>query len=190
MRTVSNRKGSIRILMAVLLLALTALVVLTVYHLLVRNTYPLEHEDLVMKYSREYALDPYLVCGVIKTESGFKSDSVSRVGAIGLMQVMPSTAEWIADKLGEEAAAIDLTDPETNIRYGCWYLRFLMDRFGDDIQAVLAAYNAGHNKVSEWLSDEAISPDGTLTEIPYPEAKKYVEKVNRAVERYRELYDL
>lgn len=155
-----------------------------------KRAYPLLYEDIIKKYAKEYSLDPYLLAAIIKTESGFREDAVSRVGALGLMQLMPSTAEWISGKVGEDYREDMLTDPDTNIRYGCWYLRFLTDRFGDDLPAVLAAYNAGHNKVSEWLRDDAISPGGTLGEIPYPEAKQYVERVYHAVEKYKQLYEM
>ncbi len=84
------------------------------------------------------------------------------------MQIMPATAEWIAEKLGEPYDLDSVTEPYTNIRYGCWYLNFLFERFVP-VDTVLAAYNAGHNAVRGWLSDPQYSDDGvTLKNIPIP----------------------
>ena len=136
----------------------------------------------------EYGLDPYLVAAVIYVESGWQTEAESPKGALGLMQLMPATAEWIAGRLGEEYDPAAICEPEVNIRYGCWYLRFLFDRFPVTATA-LAAYNAGHNRVAAWLSSEEYSPDGSvLTSIPYPETEQYVGKVQRAYEKYKELY--
>lgn len=178
------------IILGILGLIAAVVISLVVRQSSVKKAYPMEYLDIIKANASEYELDPYLVLAVIKTESGFRPEVESRVGAQGLMQVMPATAEWIAGKLKEDIETLDLTDPQTNIRYGCWYLNFLQERFGDDINAVLAAYNAGHGKVREWLDDSSISPEGMLTEIPYPEAKQYVERVLHAREKYMELYEI
>jgi soluble lytic murein transglycosylase len=152
--------------------------------------YPLEYEDLIIQYSGEFGLDPYLVAAVVHTESGFDAQAVSHAGAVGLMQVMPQTGEWIAGKLGMENYKEEmLLDPETNIRFGCWYLHFLQERFTSG-RLVLAAYNAGHNRVSGWLEDSRLSDGDELTDIPYEETERYVQKVTRAYEKYKEYYEI
>lgn len=153
-----------------------------------RQQYPLKYEDTIVRYAKEYGLDPYFICAMIDTESNFREDAVSEDGAQGLMQIMPETAEWIAQKNGIEN--YDIFDPDTNIMFGCWYLNFLKDKFSGQEQLMIAAYNAGHNKVEQWLA-EGYSQDGTtLDEIPYAETEKYVDKVSRAYEQYKKLYEI
>ncbi len=152
--------------------------------------YPLEYKDTIKKYATEYNLDPYLVMAVIHTESGFDAQAESKAGAMGLMQVMPTTGEWIAGKpeiAMEDFTAEDLLNPDTNIKFGCWYLNFLSDRF-DNQTNMLAAYNAGHTRVGEWLENEEYAKDGELVNIPYEETDNYVEKVQKAYDKYKELY--
>lgn len=173
---------------AVLVLVLLALVG---YPYLKKMAYPLKYQDSISQYAKENGLDPYLVCGVIHTESRFDNEAESRVGAVGLMQIMPDTGQWIAQKMpleGYEEAK--LKDPETNIRMGCWYLRYLMDRFDGDLTLVLAGYNAGPNRVTQWLADPQHSQNGTLTNIPYEETENYVKKVQNAKEMYEAYYTL
>ncbi len=154
--------------------------------------YTLLYEDSIAAYAKEYGLDPYMVAAVIHTESGFDPNAVSHAGAIGLMQVMPETGEWIAGKLGVEPFDINaLYDPDTNIRFGCWYLGFLRERFGGANELVWAGYNAGQGRVDEWLADPAVSADGvSLTDIPFEETADYVKKVETAYKRYKELYEI
>lgn len=180
-----------RILMIVLVtLAAVGAIVGAIYlrDTLLRRQFPLKYESTIVKYAGEYGLDPYFVCAMIDTESDFNEDAVSEDGAQGLMQIMPETSEWIAGKLA--VSDYDIFDPDTNIMFGCWYLRFLKDRFSGEEQLMIAAYNAGHNKVEQWLA-EGYSKDGTkLDEIPYEETKKYVDKVTRAYEEYQKLYQI
>ncbi len=152
-------------------------------------TYPVAYSDLIERYAFQYELDPYLVTAIIRCESSNQIDAVSSVGAIGLMQIMPDTGEWIAHKLEKEPFDPEvLYDAETNIMFGCWYLRFLTNRFSENAVNIIAAYNAGHGSVEGWLENEAYSDNGTLVSIPYPETERYVEKVQTAYNYYRELY--
>lgn len=152
--------------------------------------YPVAYTDLIARYAVEYDLDPYLVTSIMRCESSNDPNAVSHRGATGLMQVMPDTGEWIAHKLGMDDTydASLLYDPETNIRFGCWYLGFLNGRFGRNVMQVVAAYNAGHGSVENWLSDERFSSDGELTAIPFEETARYYKKVMTAYENYLSLY--
>ncbi|MDL2225083.1 lytic transglycosylase domain-containing protein [Eubacteriales bacterium OttesenSCG-928-M02] len=154
--------------------------------------YVLHHEDLILKYAEEYNLDPYMVCGIIYTESRFQKEAVSGVGARGLMQIMPDTGGWIAQKLGDNNFSEEkLFDPATNIRYGCWYLNYLFSLYPGKPDVVFAAYNTGQGRISGWLKDPQYNDgNGNLINIPFPETKRYVEKVNHAWERYKEIYTL
>ncbi len=108
-----------------------ALVIVTIlafigYDSYVRNSHPIKYENYVERYSKEYGVDKYLVYAVIKTESGYRPDAVSNVGARGLMQIMETTFDWIKFKTGDdESVYYDMFDPETNIKYGCWFLGYL-----------------------------------------------------------------
>lgn len=151
--------------------------------------YPMEYTDLVNKAAQEYNLDPALIYGVIHTESRFDSEAGSNVGALGLMQIMPNTFEWLQEKRGETGkyTTDDLYDPAVNIDYGCYLLRYFLDYYGNE-QCAVAAYNAGF-EVSNWLEDPNYSSDGTTLDIiPYPETSEYVDKVESAKLKYKELY--
>ena len=131
-------------------------------------------EPFIEEYSEKYQLDKELVYAVIECESGFDTHAVSKAGACGLMQLMPKTFWWITDT---EDGELDIFDPETNIAAGCKYLKYLFGRF-DNLETILAAYNAGEGNVSEWLRNPEYSDDGkSLKIIPYPETSIYVQKV-------------
>ena len=150
--------------------------------------YPLKYSEYVEKYSEEYDLEKELVYAVIRTESNFNSSAVSGKGALGLMQIMEDTADWIVDHSHIEAVQAEYSEPDTNIHMGCWYLNYLMNHFGDEDLA-LAAYNAGMGNVTGWLADERYSADGrTLKEIPFPETKEYVKRVELTEKIYEVLY--
>lgn len=185
-----RRRRAILLIAAALMLALAAIAISRFMgEELEKRTYRLEHTECIAKYAGQYRLDPYLAAAVIHTESSNRPEAVSASGARGLMQVMPETGEWIAGKLKEEGYTPErLFEPELNVRYGCWYLRFLLDRYGQETPLALAAYNAGQGTVDRWLGDPAVSEKGALVNIPYPETEKYVDKVQRAYEKYQYLY--
>jgi soluble lytic murein transglycosylase len=146
-------------------------------------TLPLRHEDVIRQQSREKEVDAALIAAVIYSESKF-SDSTSSAGARGLMQITPETAEEIERHSGGTTFQLgDLADPEINIRYGTYRLRELLDRFDNDVVAVLAAYNAGPTVVDRWGGSE-LSLDG----IPFPETRAYVEEVLDKQRAYRDKY--
>jgi soluble lytic murein transglycosylase len=149
----------------------------------------MEHYDLIKKYSEEYGLEPATVCAFINAESRFDNEAVSHKGAKGLMQIIDGTAQWAAEEIPiEDFSTEDITDPETNIRIGCWYLSRLEKQFNGDRMLIAAAYNAGSGKVSGWLGDESYSQDGqTLNKIPYDETDKYVRKISLYEKVYRVL---
>ena len=153
-------------------------------------THPLRYENYVEKYSRENGLDKYLVYAVIKTESGFDPSAVSNVGARGLMQIMEDTFDWVKFRLGDEDSRyLDMYDPETNIRYGCWLVGYLYNEFGN-VDTAMAAYHAGRGQVNEWLADKEYSSDGVhLDVIPISDTAHYVSKIDRAMETYKKLYE-
>ncbi len=183
-----RKKLALRIGIALVLLLAAVIIAMLLNRRAEEATYRLDYPELISQYAGEYDLDPYLVAAVIHVESGNRETVISARGAVGLMQVMPSTGEWIAGKLGESFDEKMLLEADINIRYGCWYLRFIMDRISNR-DACIAAYNAGHNAVMRWLDDVRYTDDGeTLSDIPYEETRNYVERVNRAYEKYKKLY--
>ncbi len=140
-----------------------------------------QYTPIVLKYAEMYSLDPTLVLAVIDRESGFDPMAVSHAGACGLMQIMPTTFEWLADD--ED----DIFDAEANIKIGCKYLAYLFDKF-ESAGTALAAYNAGEGNVSDWLTDKKYSDDGKeLKAIPFPETADYVSSVLRKMSEYRDI---
>lgn len=154
---------------------------------LVRSlVYPVEHVDVIESASARYGVDPDLVCAVIKCESGWDEGAVSHAGAVGLMQVMPSTAESLNGLGIVDAAAYDparLSDPEVNIEYGCAYLGYLQTHLSS-LDEVIAAYNAGIGAVQGWIADGASIPEG----IEYAETRAYLDRVRGAYEGYQSSY--
>ena len=155
-----------------------------------RLWYPLDHTATINGYAKKYRLDPALVAAVIYKESRFKADARSSAGAVGLMQLLPDTARGIAIHTGgtQFDPDTDLLDVDLNVRYGCWYLRHLMDKYdrypnGHDL--ALAAYNAGQANVDKWIAD---TPAGGTVQIPFPETRDYVADVERVEALYRRAY--
>ena len=170
-----------------LLIAAVVLGGVYVYKSISKLRYPLRYEFYISSSASEFGLDKFLVAAVIKTESNFIHDAHSGK-ARGLMQLTDETALWIADKMKIDFSENDVNDPEKNIRMGCWYLKYLIDKY-DDVNTALAAYNGGMGNVSKWLSDSNCSDDGkTLKYIPFPETREYVVKVNAYKAVYEQKY--
>ena len=153
-----------------------------------KQNYPKYYTDSVEKYSAEYNIPEYIVYAVIKTESDFVRTAESSAGAVGLMQIMPSTFDWVMFRLGTEGDYDDLYESDVNIMCGCYLLSFLYEDLGYSWDNAFAAYNAGRGRVQEWLADESISQNGVLVNIPSDGVKQYIEKINRIAEKYFELY--
>jgi len=152
--------------------------------------YPQPHRDTVILASYENQIDPYLVFAIIRAESKYQSQAESSAGARGLMQLMPDTAQWIADKKGiKDFEITQLHEPNLNINFGCWYLANLSQEFDGRIPMVIAAYNAGRGNVKEWIISEQWDGDPSKIEsIPFPETRNYVKNVLKNYEAYRAIY--
>lgn len=149
--------------------------------------YPKKYSDYVEFYAKEYNLDENLVYSVIKAESKFDKEAVSRRGAKGLMQIGDSTRDWAIEELDMED--VDIFEPRDNIRIGCWYLNKLYREFGS-LDLVIAAYNGGSGNVKKWLSDKDYSHDGeSLHTIPFKETSAYIDKVKHNYEMYSKIYN-
>ena len=145
-----------------------------------RIRYPLRYEAIVRTHAKNYDLPPALLAAVIYTESKFDASARSDAGAVGLMQLLPETAQGIASRTGGDRFVVsDLLDPEVNVRYGSWYLRNLLNRY-DDLSTALAAYHAGQGNVDAWRRRGV--------GIQFPETRAYVKKVLDAEEIYASTY--
>jgi soluble lytic murein transglycosylase len=145
-----------------------------------RLRYPLHYEEIVTGHAENYGLEPQLVAAVIYQESKFDAGAVSDSGAVGLMQLLPATAHGIADRTGGHGwHERDLLDPELNVRYGSWYLRHLLDKYGRETLA-LAAYNAGQTNVDRWREQGA--------GIAFAETRHYVARVQELKAVYARAY--
>jgi soluble lytic murein transglycosylase len=147
-------------------------------------TLPLRHDDIIRQQAAEKDIPADLIAAVIYAESRFR-EQTSEAGARGLMQITPETAEVIEQLSGGETFVLeDLSDPDINIRYGTFYLRYLLDRYGGNQVAALAAYNAGQAHVDEWGGSQL-----ELDDIAFDETREYVEEVLDKRDEYREHYE-
>ena len=178
---------------AVLVLALVGLGTAVLMDRLAERTgmvYPMEYTDLIRSRAAAEGLEPAYVAAVILAESSYNPQAVSSVNAQGLMQIMPETGAWIAGKFDETYVEGCLFDPETNIRYGCWYLGYLLRRYDGDKTCSTAAYHSGQGTVDGWLKNPEYSTDGrTLNIIGGPRANTYVGRVLEYYEKYKQLYE-
>ena len=148
--------------------------------------YPVKYEEEINKYSEKFSVEPALAIAVIREESKFNERAVSRSGAIGLMQIMPETGEWIAKQFNEDYG--DLHEVDRNIRYGIWYIAELKSEFGSNKVLALAAYNAGRGTVWDWIEEYGWHKDfDNIGEIPYSETRDYVKRVLRSYEKYKKI---
>jgi soluble lytic murein transglycosylase len=165
-------KRLVLLVLAVVVAGVAAWVILAPPDTVERIRYPLRYTSIVRGHARNYRIDPALLAAVIEVESKFKPDAKSSSGAIGLMQLLPSTAHGIAVHTGgSNFHTDDLYNPEINVRYGAWYLRHLLDKYDDDERAALAAYNAGQDNVDRWRADGS--------GIGYAETRAYVARVEK-----------
>lgn len=155
-----------------------------------KQIFPLKHEEEIITWSAEYDVDPYLIMGIIRAESSFQADAVSHADAMGLMQITAETGRQIAQWLQvEDFQTEQLFDAACNIRFGTYYVSWLMEQFDGNLKNVLAAYNAGIGTVQGWLADSRYSADGkTLQDIPFQETSDFVTRVTTYQSLYRILY--
>lgn len=155
-----------------------------------RVVYPNPYGHIVNEAAHRHNVDPLLVVAMMRTESGFDPAAVSVKGARGLMQLMPDTARWAAEQMGLTSFVVDDLDvPDTNIALAVWYIGHLMDTFDHRVLPVVAAYNAGPGNVQRWLRED-VWPGTleTVSAIPFPETRVYVQRVTQNYRIYRLLH--
>ena len=148
-----------------------------------------DYEEYVLKYSKEYDMDPRFIFAIINTESHFNPDATSNVGARGLMQLMEEAYDWVKFRMGDDRAHTfdDMYDPELNIEYGTFMLKFLYDKFDHSYELTAAAYHGGMNAVDTWINDGTVDPDNfRLEDVPSDVTANYIYKVMNAYNKYKE----
>jgi soluble lytic murein transglycosylase len=188
-RAVLRRRLFLATGLALVVVAVLALVH-PVDHAVQEIKLPLRHEDIIRQQAADKGVDASLIAAVIYTESHFR-DQTSHAGATGLMQLLPSTADYIARKSGgTRFTRSDLATPQINIAYGTWYLRYLLAKYHGNVVLTLAAYNAGEGKVDQWW--QAAQARGehfdVARHIPFAETRDYVHRVLSARREYRRNY--
>jgi peptidoglycan lytic transglycosylase len=189
-RSAARRRRGLLALGVVGVAVLVAVLVAPLFQKAIREfSLPLQYESVIRQQAAEKHLDAALIAGVIYAESKF-DPRTSRAGAVGLMQLLPQTATYLAHRSGGTAfSASDLATPEVNIAYGSYYLRYLIDHYSGQVMPALAAYNAGITNVDRWLAQARSDGDGfTTAQIPFPETRAYVERVVNAQRDYRRTY--
>ncbi|WP_018750432.1 lytic transglycosylase domain-containing protein [Paenibacillus sanguinis] len=154
--------------------------------------YPIYYKNEIRQHAQVNELDPFIVAAIIKVESNYKPGAESRKGALGIMQIMPDTANWVIEmaRLPEATLEEIRNETETNIAIGSWYLKSLSDQFGGNQIAMIAAYNAGPTNVKNWLKSGRW--DGRLEtskDIPFGETRHYVQRVTHYYKQYSDIYD-
>lgn len=189
-----NNQATKRFVAILLIICLSiggGIVINELWNVFDRYMHPINYADIISEASREFDVPQYIIYATIKVESDFDPYAESSAGAIGLMQMMPNTFEWLTsdEHLGENLSKKRLEDPKTSIRYGTYYLSYLYRRFDYNWNTAFAAYNGGEGNVVEWLQNPKYSDmNGNLTDIPFKETKNYVKKINAAIKTYQDLY--
>ena len=186
-----QRRAVLRLIALCLTVLLVFLAVPRLWNRVEKLLYPRKYEALVQQWADTYQLDPLLVDAFIRTESGFDPQATSSVDARGLMQMTEETFLWLRSKIApdEGLTFADLYDPETSIRFGCYYLHLCLSRYNGDVATAAAAYHSGWGTVDNLLQMAEHSADGeTLQGFPYSQMHHYVDKITACYQVYQRLY--
>ncbi|TVX98040.1 lytic transglycosylase domain-containing protein [Cohnella terricola] len=179
-----------RFILLLILIVLAALFIQSDW--LGKRIYPISYQEEIKRNAAVYELDPLLIAAIIRVESNYKLTAVSRKGAIGIMQIMPDTAEWILkqDDFGSITVKDAGREAHAGIALGSWYMKELNRQFNGDLVISLAAYNAGPGKVKQWLNKGVWNgEEQTLKDIPYGETRHYVQRVLYYYKKYQSIYE-
>ena len=183
----TKRKNTKRFFVIAMMIIVFIILISNSKEQMMKITYKKDYSEYVSKYSEEYNVEEDLIYAIIKAESNFDPNAQSNKDAQGLMQLMYSTAEEIADKINISLTEDNILDPEININLGTNYISSLLNKY-DCVEIALAAYNAGSGNVDKWIENGVIQSDGSdIENIPYKETNTYVRKVMRDYNIYLQL---
>ena len=184
-------KINVKLAKTIKIAIITAIILISIIilrNIIIKINYPQKYSEYIEKYAKENEIDEELIYAMIKAESNFKHDAISSKEALGLMQMLESTAYEVAKELEKEITKEEILNPETNICLGTKYLSNLIKRYGN-IELAIASYNAGIGNVDTWIKEGTIQKDGTdIENIPFKETNNYVRKVLRDYELYKKIY--
>jgi soluble lytic murein transglycosylase len=166
---------------------LVAFVIIMISVIITSTTYPLKYRDEIGYISKKYDVKAELIAGIVYAESNFNSSAISPKGAIGIMQILPETAEWICGVMKIPYSERMLFNPLYNIEIGTFYLTYLKEKFSG-ANAYVAAYNAGEGNVKLWLENDKYTQNGDIKTTPFKQTNAYIEKVNKATEYYKKVF--
>ena len=179
----------ITIIIIILLIFFILFKVINIDNIIMKKIYPLKYSEYIEKYSKEYNIDSYMIYAIIKAESNFNPNAKSTSEAIGLMQLMKTTAIETSNKMEIRITESELFEPEINIKIGIKYFTDLLEKYKNNYGLAIAAYNAGIGNVDKWIREGTIKQDGTdLENIPFRETNNYVRKILRDYKIYKKLY--
>ncbi|MCI8655358.1 MAG: lytic transglycosylase domain-containing protein [Clostridia bacterium] len=181
-----RRKIRINIVRLMITIICLAIILIIMRKIILKVNYPEKYKNYVEKYAYEYKIEKELIYAIIKAESNFREKVVSKKDAIGLMQILESTANDVAKSIDLEITREELLNPDININLGTKYISTLIEKY-NNVELALAAYNAGRGNVDKWIEDGIIKADGTdIEKIPYRETNNYVRKVLRNYKIYQQ----
>ncbi|MHA0857449.1 lytic transglycosylase domain-containing protein [Paenibacillus sp. CMAA1364] len=154
--------------------------------------YPIHYKEEIKIQAEHYEVDPYLIAAIIRVESNYKAGKESSKGALGIMQLMPSTANWAMEMANTPQISLDRIKHEVspNIQLGTWYFSSLMKQYDGNKALAIAAYNAGPGNVKSWMSKGLWNGQAdTVKEIPIDQTRHYVTRVLYYYEKYTRLYE-
>ena len=182
-----RRKQQAKAIKAIIVIAIILITILVARAIIIKINYPQKYSEHVEKYAKENNIEKELIYAMIKAESHFQQNAISNKEAIGLMQILESTAQEVAKELEIEVTKEEIINPETNIALGTKYLSELMEKYGNAKLAIVA-YNAGIGNVDSWIEKGTIKKDGSNIEnIPFKETNNYVRKILRDYEIYKKI---
>lgn len=177
-----------RVLYSVIFLSIVAIILSFSIGAFYSYFYPLKYKDSIIKYGEIYGVEAGIIASVANVESGFNEDAKSNKGAIGIMQLLPNTAKWVAEKIDEDYSEEMLFSGEYNIKLGTYYLSYLLTQFHDS-KVALCAYNAGEGNVKTWLKNKEFSSEGvSLNKIPFKETENYLNRILKNYSYYKVKY--
>ena len=192
-KTKKKRPLFLRLVLVLLALAVAGTVLLSAFRDKIEQwEYPLHYQEYVEYYAGKYGIDPMILYAFIRTESNFDPHVDSNADARGLMQITEVTFDWIKTKIAptEDLTFDDLYDPETNIRFGTYFVCYCLKKYDNHLATAAAAYHNGLGAVDALLTETQYATDGvTLEHYPYPQMRQYVKKITESYQRYSEIYN-
>ena len=182
-----NKILALKVGKIIVIVAVILIITIILKNIIIKINYPQKYNEQIEKYATEFGVEKELIYAMIKAESNFKADAISSKQALGLMQILESTANDVANELEIQVTKEEILNPEINICLGTKYISNLIKKYGN-IELAIASYNAGIGNVDNWIKEETIKEDGTdIENIPFKETNNYIRKVLRNYEIYKEI---